>query len=133
MKILSEHFNKVLGFRSRTPWKSILASLYYIVSVFVFISCIVTPPLVPAGLWDTVVVKLSTLILFVWMLSPAIFLSDLPLRNKLPLFKKHSRLESLIGLMIVFFLFSCLFSLSESLHTEAYITQFKQYIETMYS
>lgn len=133
MKAVKKHFNKILGFRSKTPWKMIIASLYYVSCVLIFIVLIITPPPVPAGSWDTVVVKISTLIILLWMLSPVVFLSDMPLRDKLPLFKKHTWPDSLIGMIIVFFLFSYLFALSESLHTDIYQVQFKQYIESMYS
>lgn len=120
---------KLLGFRSGTPWKSIVAVLYYVLCLSVFVVCLFTPPLITAGVWDTLVVKLSLAVIFLWMLSPALFLSDTPLRGKLPFFKKNRFLDSLVGMAFVFVLFSYLFALTESFHTADYKDRFRTYTE----
>lgn len=120
------------GFRSGTPWKKLLAVLYYAACLGFLIIGMTTPPLIEAGPWDTFVVKLSTFILFLWMLSPAIFLSETPMRDILPFFRDRQTLRSLVGLMIVFVLFQYLFMASESLHTPEYQEVFTEYIGASY-
>ncbi len=123
---------KCWGFRSGTPWKMIVAVLYYALCLAFLVIGMATPPLIPADGWDTFVVKLSTFILFLWMLSPAIFLSETPLRDMLPFFRDRIAMRSLVGLMIVFVLFQYLFMTSESLHTQAYQEVFDSYISASY-
>lgn len=123
---------KCWGFRSGTPWKIIVAVIYYAMCAGFLIIGLTTPSLVPANSWDTFVLKLSTIVLFLWMLSPAIFLSDTPLRDILPFFRDRIASRSLVGLMIVFVLFQYLFMASESLHTSEYKEVFSEYITTSY-
>lgn len=124
--------NRLLGFRSGTPWKKLVAVMYYAMCLGFLAIGMATPPLVPAGAWDTFVVKLSTFVLFLWMLSPAIFLSETPLRDKLPFFKERIGMRSLVGLMIVFVLIQYLFMATESLHTPEYMDVFTEYINASY-
>ncbi|MEA4897207.1 hypothetical protein ACH6CV_09375 [Bacillota bacterium Meth-B3] len=118
----------IWGFRSGTPWKSGVALIYYLACAAFLVIAMTTPPLIPAGAWDAAVVKLSSFVLFVWMLSPAIFLSDTPMRGKLPFFKDRRAMRSLVGLMIVFVLFHYLFMAVEGLHTPEYKAAFTKYI-----
>lgn len=129
---MKDVLKKCLGFRSGTPWKMIVALVYYAACVAFLVIGMITPPLVESNGWDTFMVKLSTFILFLWMLSPAIFLSDTPIRSKLPLFRQKIGMWSLVGLMIVFVLFQYLFMTSESLHTDEYKTAFNTYITESY-
>lgn len=125
---MKDRLKKVLGFRSGTPWKSTVAVVYYLLCAAYLVIAITTPPLIPADTRDTIIVKLSSFVLFLWMLSPAIFLSNTPLREKLPFFKEHQLLKSVVGLMIVFVLFQYLFMAVEKLHSDEYSETFTQYI-----
>ena len=118
----------LLGFRSSTPWKQILAIVYYVACAAFLVIGMTTPPLVSCGLRDAVVVKLSTFVLFLWMFSPAFFLSDTPFRKRLPFFKKQIAMYSIAGMMVVFILFQYLFMAVESLHSHAYLDDFRAYI-----
>lgn len=124
--------SKCLGFRSGVPWKKLLAIMYYAACLAFLIIGMITPPLIEAGPWDTFVVKMSTFILFLGMLSPAIFLSETSLRDALPFFRDRIAIRSLVGLMIVFVLFQYLFGVSEALHTSEYKEAFNKYISTSY-
>ena len=130
---MNPRLKKLWGFRSGTPWKTGVAVVYYLACLAFLAIAMFTPAPLPAGLRDAAVVKLSSVVLFVWMLSPAIFLSDTPLRDKLPFFRDRRRMRSLVGLMIVFVLFQYLFILSEGLHTPAYREAFTQYIGAAYN
>jgi len=123
---------RCLGFRSGTPWKMIVAVVYYAMCAAFLIIAMITPPLVEANGWDTFVVKLSSFILFLWILSPAILLSDTPLRDKLPFFRQRISMWSAVGLMVAFVLFQYLFMTSESLHTAEYKAAFDEYIRAFY-
>lgn len=127
-KILKRCF----GFRSGTPWKMLVAVVYYFMCCVFLVIAMVTPPLVPADGWDTFVVKLSSFVLFLWMLSSAIFLSETPVRNKLPFFKEHIRIRSLVGLMIVFVIFQYLFMMVEGLHSKEYQGIFNEFLNGSY-
>ena len=104
---------KLFGFRSGTPWKSGVAIVYYFVCISFFVIAMITPPLIPAQRWDTAVVKMSSIVLCAWMLTPAVFLSETKMRMKLPFFKDHLGLRSLVGLMITSVLFLYLFMMME--------------------
>ena len=119
---------KLFGFRSGTPWKSGVAIVYYFVCISFFVIAMITPPLIPAQIRDTAVVKMSSIVLCAWMLTPAIFLSETKMRMKLPFFKDHLGLRSLVGLMITSVLFLYLFMMMEGLHTPAYKEAFEKYI-----
>lgn len=122
----------VWGFRSGVPWKKLLAVVYYAACLAFLYIGMTTPPLIEAGPWDSFVLKLSVFILFLWVLSPAIFLSETILRDILPFFRDRQPMRSLVGLMIVFVLFQYLFATCESLHTPEYKEVFTEYINASY-
>lgn len=124
---------KLLGFRSGTPWKKAAAVLYYAVCAVVLLAGLFSGPLVEAGAWDGFVYKVSVLVIFAWMLSPAIFLSDTPLRKRLPLFRRYEGRKALLGMMIVFLLFTYLFAMVESWHTPAYKAAVDTYYEAIFA
>lgn len=111
----------------------LVAVVYYIACFLFLVIAMVTPPLVPADGWDTFLVKVSSLVLFLWMLSPAVFLSDTPLRDRLPFLKEHIRIRSLVGMMIVFVVFQYLFMAVEGLHSPAYQEAFEAYLGSLYN
>ena len=123
---------KLLGWRSGTPWKAGLALAYFLLCACFLVIALTTAPLIPAGQHDTLVYRLSSCILFLWLLSPAIFLSDTRLRDRLPFFKDRQRLRSLTGMLIVSMLFFYLFFLVEGWHTQTYKDSFRTYIETTF-
>lgn len=125
---MKKTLKKCLGFRSGVPWKMVVATAYYLACFAFLLIAMITPPLVPANGWDALIVKVSSIVLFLWMLSPAIFLSDTPLRAKLPFLKEHIRMRSLVGMMIVFVVFQYLFVAVEGLHTPEYKAAFTEYI-----
>lgn len=130
--MMKHRLKNIWGFRSNTPWKKTLAVLYYAACAGFLLIGMTTPPLISCGAWDAAVVKLSTFILFLWMLSPALFLSDTPMREKLPFFRDRQTMRSLVGLMIVYVIFQYLFMASESLHTQEYKEVFTTYINSTY-
>lgn len=119
---------KLLGFRSNTPWKKGVAVIYYAFCFVILIIAMVTPPLIPASLTDTVITKVSSFILVLIFISPALFLSETFLRNFLPFFKTKSFLSSVTGLLIVWAFLMYFFLCAESLHSPEYKTQFNIYI-----
>lgn len=125
---MKAHLNKVFGFRSGTPWKVGVATLYYFACAFFLVVAVITPPFVPSSVKDALIFKLSSFVLFLWMISPAFFLSETSLRKKLPFFRDRQALRSLIGLMIAGLLFLYLFMLAESLHTPQYKELLSQYM-----
>lgn len=129
---MKKEAGKLLGFRSDTPWKKGIALIYYSACFIFFMIAMITPPLIPASSADTVITKISSFILTLMLLSPALFLSDTFLRNTLPFFKVKSFLSSLTGLLIVWAFLMYFFLCSESLHSPEYKTQFNAFISASY-
>lgn len=120
--------NKLFGFRSGTPWKSGLALVYYVALLVFFVTASITPPLVEADSRDALLFKLSSLVLFLWLASPAVFLSDTRFRRYLPLFKARQGSKSLIGMFLVSLLFLNMFVQIERLHSQEYQRLFQAFI-----
>ena len=129
---MKQAIKKLLGFRSGNPLKMTVALAWYLLCLVVLFFGLTTPVPVIAGAYDGGIYRLSGVILFLWMLSPAVFLSDTPLRQYLPLFRKRQTGFSVMGMMIVFVFFAYLFASVESLHSAAYQEMFNNYIQSAY-
>ena len=131
-KNMKQAIKKLLGFRSGNPLKMTVALAWYLLCLVVLFFGLTTPVPVTAGAYDGGIYRLSGVILFLWMLSLAVFLSDTPLRQYLPLFRKRQTGFSVMGMMIVFVFFAYLFASVESLHSAAYQEMFNTYIQSAY-
>lgn len=129
---MKQAIKKLLGFRSGNLLKMTVALAWYLLCLVVLFFGLTTPVPVTAGAYDGGIYRLSGVILFLWMLSPAVFLSDTPLRQYLPLFRKRQTGFSVMGMMIVFVFFAYLFASVESLHSAAYQEMFNTYIQSAY-
>lgn len=123
---------KVLGFRSGTPWKAVIAVLYYLAACAVLWYGMTTPPGVRAGEYDLLILRLSVLVIVAGMLSPAVFLSETPIRCRLPFFRKRTASMTAAGLMVAGIFFTYLFAAVDSLHTEEFGEAYRSYIDSMY-
>lgn len=123
---------KIWGFRSGTPWKMIVATLYYLMALSVLWFGATTPIPVAAGTRDGIVYGASVFVIFLTMVSPAIFLSDTPIRRTLPLFKENIRSKAVVGMMIVWVVCIYLFAFVDNFHTDAYKQAYTAYNEAMY-
>ncbi len=126
------NLNKIFGFRSKTGWKSILAIVYLSFCLVFLFFALTARPLVECDGYDLTIYRISSLLIFVFMISPFILLSDTPLRDSLPFFSRHETFSSLLGMMVVFILFILFFIGVESYHTPAYREAFQSYIDTTY-
>lgn len=129
---MKKTLHKLLGFRSQKPWKMIVAVIWYLLSLALLILAVGTPPPVAAGAYDTGIYYLTAIIIWLWMISPAIFMSDTFLRQGIPFFRNQTRLSSLAGMMVVFIFFAYLFASVDSLHTDQYKQAFAAYSEAAY-
>ena len=128
MKELKKKLKHLYGFRSGVPWKEIVAGNWYVISAAALFILLTTPPLVPASVWDRIVLRLSGVVIFLWMMSPAIFLSDTALRARLPFLKNNTHMGTLAGFLIVMVVFTVLFRFTEALHTPEYLETFGAYL-----
>lgn len=126
---MREKMRKLFGFRSGKPWKMTIAVVYYAIVLMVLFFAITTPLPNEASGYDRFIYLLSSAVLIFWMMSPAIFLSNTKLREKLPLFRNRTASSSLLGMMIVFLFFAYLFAATEDLHSQEYKTLIQQYGE----
>lgn len=122
----------LLGFRSRRAGKSVIAILWYVLCVAVLHFGITSPCPVEAAGRDLALYRANSILIFFWMISPAIFLSDSPIREHLWPFKKKETWFSVLGMMIVFILFAYSFAQIENAHSPQYKETFNQYIESSY-
>ncbi len=129
---MKQTWKKVLGFRSGRPWKMLVASTWYILNLIILFFGLTTPTLIPASAYDQIIYRFSAVILVLWLLSPAFFLSDTTVRRYLPLFCKRRAGFTLLGMMIVFIFFTYLFASIENLHSVAYQNDFNSYIQAVY-
>lgn len=123
---------KLLGFRTGKGWKKLLALLYYAMCLVVLYFALFTPVPVAAQIHDRILYRLHGLVIVVWLLSPAIFLSNTPMRRYLPLFRNRSLLASLAGMMIVFLFFAYLFAVVGEFYTPQFYQAFGTYIQEAY-
>ena len=129
---MKRKLKKLWGFRSWTPWKMLLATLYYVACLLVlFFGMTESLPFEMSG-YDTVIYRISAFVLFLWMLSPAIFLSDTCYRRYLPLFREKIGSRSFLGMMIIFLLFAYLFASVDDFHSEEYWATYEAYSQAGY-
>lgn len=126
--LAGKHKNKLWGFQTEVPYKKLLAFLYYFFCLLLLIAAVVTPPFIPAGVYDTLIWKISLLILVVWTLTPAIFLSKTKLRDRLPFLKNYNLMSSLVGMGFIFIAFTYLFGMVLSWHSAEYKAAFEQFV-----
>ena len=101
-------FDKLWGYRSNKKWKKVLASCYYIFSIIFFLSSIFEVPEIKANMYDMFIYKTSMILFGISFLAPAILLSNIELKNKIPLFKKNKWWANTLGFMLVIlFAFLC--------------------------
>ena len=84
--------NRCFGFRSGMLWKKVL-SVAYMLFILICVLVVFTDTEQPADLADCIILLA--------LCTPYIFLSDTPLRKKLPLFKERKALYSFLGMLIV--------------------------------
>lgn len=123
-----ENLRKVFGFRSQTGWKSTVAVCYLLFCFAFLIIAMVTPPLISCDLKDAIIYRLSCLVIFVWLISPFILLSDTKLRDRLPFFSSHYSMSSLAGMLAATIFFILFFIGVESYHSQSYKDDFQKYI-----
>jgi len=110
----------LFGFRSRTPWKMVVAGLYYLLAAIVGIAVMTSrKPYATSGT-DVALELLSGLLLTIALLSPALLLSDFGYRHRLPLFKRRKVALSAVGLVLFFGLMLVTSALAGTLHTAPY-------------
>lgn len=110
----------LFGFRSRTPWKMVLAGVYYLLAVLSGTAVMTSrKPYATSGT-DVALEVLSGVLLSVALLSPAFLLSDFGYRHRLPLFKRRRASISALGLVLFFGLMLVTSVLADTLHTATY-------------
>ncbi|MBQ8766547.1 MAG: hypothetical protein IJZ16_07060 [Clostridia bacterium] len=119
MKNESQGFS-LLGFRTNTWWKKILSILYLCVCALIALGSIFEEKFENITTKDFVIDKLYYIVFLLAMLSPYIFLSNTRFRDKIPLFNKHTKSASVVGMIIVIFVFALLCGVVDSLHSEEY-------------
>jgi len=111
---------KLLGFRSHTLWKSVLASLYYAFCALMIIPAMTSFKPYATGAWDITLEVLSSLVILLLLVSPPLLLSEFGYRDKLPLFKRRTVAWSAAGYAIVFLLAMTAIGIVGSLHSAPY-------------
>lgn len=87
---------KLLGFRSCKKWKKAISIVYMI-----FIGLYILGAFTSINSINDAITSIQGLLL---MIAPYVFLSNFKLRNVLPLFKKHKKGLSFLGMICVYFI-----------------------------
>lgn len=117
----NKKLGKLLGFRTNTAWKKVLSILYLIFSLFYLISVIFAEKYVNITNYDFMISQICDFLIFVVMIFPYIFLSNTKFRDKLPLFKKHTKGASLAGLLIVTVIIGIVSGVLEEVHSKEFL------------
>jgi uncharacterized membrane protein len=110
----------LFGFRSKKPWKMVVASLYYFLAVAVGIAVMTSRKPYAHNGTDIALEVLSGVLLTIALLSPALLLSDFGYRHRLPLFKRRKVALSALGLVLFFGLMVVASAIADTLHTAPY-------------
>ncbi len=119
--------NKLLGFRTNKTWKKVLSILYLVFCILFVIVAIAEKRKGQITVYDCWVDKAEWFVLLLAIFSPYIFLSDTKLRNKLPLFKKHTTGSSIGGMMIVLASLIMIYGFVYSAHSAEYKADMKNH------
>ena len=119
--------SKILGFRSGKVWKRAVSILYFCVCVIVLLAAIFTKRSGQITMYDFLIDKALYLVLFIWLLSPYVLLSNTAFRGKMPLFKQHTIGASLWGMVIVSVLMLFAFGAVYTFHSNEYKADMKNH------
>lgn len=86
---------KLLGFRTNKVWKKVLSIIYMVLIGFYILGSFTSI--------DSINDAVNSVQGLLFMIAPYIFLSNFKLRNVLPLFKKHKKGLSFLGMLCVYF------------------------------
>lgn len=110
----------LFGFRSRKPWKMLMASAYYLFAVVGSAAMLVSRKPYATNGTDIALEVLSGLLFALILLSPVFLLSDFGYRDKLPLFKRRKPILSALGLALFFVLMVTTAAVADTFHTQPY-------------
>lgn len=110
----------LLGFRTDKAWKKIISVVYLVFCVAFAVFTIFEGRKGQITLFDYLINKISGVVLTLALFSPYILLSNTKLRDKLPLFKKHSAGASTCGMMIVLLVLFVVFGGVDFAHSSEY-------------
>lgn len=120
VEIEKAHSFALLGFRSRKLWKMILSIIYLLLCLVMLYNCITQSPAGSMPAKDVAVERWMNVLMLLLFLSPYIFLSETPLRNVLPLFRRRTVSASMAGYFLFLILIAFAINGLDSLHTPAY-------------
>ncbi|MBS3956046.1 MAG: hypothetical protein KGZ40_00720 [Clostridiales bacterium] len=111
---------RLLGFRSRSPVKMVLALAYYVFWLLFTLFAVLPSASPSADARDIFLQVLKGVMLSLLLITPALALSDFGYRERLPLFKRRNVLANAIGFATCLILFFVSFAVADSLHSPSY-------------
>lgn len=116
--------HKLLGFRSGKPWKMAVASVYYVACTVVTVVNLLGRPAMAAlydiSARDINIWRLETLILYLALMSPAVFISDFKLRDHIVLLRLHDARWTTLAISFIILLLLIVYVCLGYLHTNRY-------------
>lgn len=112
--------NKIFGFRSNTPWKKIVAGVWYIGWLVMVVLSLAAGPTVEAGGGDVVIFKVAGAFFSLGAIAVPLLLSDVPALKKLPLIGGDAAWQKVVGVVVAAVIWLVLFGLINMLHTPEY-------------
>lgn len=117
----------LLGFRSNKVWKKVVSSCYLVGCALFLIATIFSGREGQVTQYDFLINKVYGVILFLTMISPYIFLSNTPLRDKVPLFKRGKTSSSLVGVAVVVVALLVISGVVNGLHSAEYLADMENH------
>jgi len=111
---------RLLGFRSRNPWKRLVASAYYVSWLVFTVAAVAARTPYVADVRDGLLESVKGLMLGLFLISPALLLSDFAFRARLPLFRQRRILMSASGFAVLFVAVLASIGLVDALHSPSY-------------
>ncbi len=124
---IGEKGRRLLGFRSNKMWKKVLSVSYLIFCGIFTLFLLFEGRKEQVTVYDFWIYKVSNIILILGLFCPYIFLSNTKLRDKLPLFKKHSTGTSICGITAVITVLLIVAMGVDSAHSEEYTADMKNH------
>lgn len=118
---------KLFGFRSNKTWKKVISVVYIIFWSLLFLVIMTEGKYPNLETKDFIINKISNLIIFLFFLSPYVFLSQTKIREKLPLLNKHKFWANLLFFIILFIITIFLNSAILDLHTTEYLADMENH------
>ncbi len=118
---------KIWGFRSNKKWLKKISLCYYILSMILLITAMLSTPHISVSEQDMFLYRLSNILFALGFLLPPLFLSNFKWTDKVPFLKKRKRWKECFIFVLIFLGMASLSQIVDSTHSYAYQNAYQEY------